>query len=134
MDLRQIGLFKLMTDKMDWHGQRNQVLSDNIANADTPDYQARDLRAFDFKKQLRQTSQLQPVASSPGHLTGTLPLRGSFQDEGKQPYETSPDGNGVVLEEQLFKVGQNSMEYQTVLNLYRKQVGMLRTAMTPSRG
>ena len=33
----------------------------------------------------------------------------------------------------MMKVGQNAMEYQTVTNLYRKQVGMLKTAMSPPR-
>jgi flagellar basal-body rod protein FlgB len=134
MDLGDTGLFRLMNDKMAWHNQRQEVLSQNVANADTPHYQASDLTAFDFKKQLRSQQQMSLAGSGSGHLAGTLPAKGPF-DAAKErtPYETSPDGNGVVLEEQMFKVGQNSLEYQTVTNLYRKQVGMLRTAMTAPR-
>lgn len=134
MDLRNIGLFRLMTDKMAWHNQRQEVLSQNIANADTPGYQGRDVVGFDFKKQLRASSQLMPVSAKAGHLSGTLPEKGGFVDErNRGAYETAPDGNAVVLEEQMSKVGQNAMEYQAVTNLYRKQVGMLRTAMGAPR-
>jgi len=134
MDMGDTGLFRLMNDKMAWHNQRQEVLSQNVANADTPHYQASDLTAFDFKKQLRSQQQMNLAGSGGGHLAGTLPMKGPF-DAGKErtPYETSPDGNGVVLEEQMLKVGQNALEYQTVTNLYRKQVGMLRTAMTAPR-
>jgi flagellar basal-body rod protein FlgB len=134
MDLGDTGLFRLMNDKMAWHNQRQEVLSQNVANADTPHYQASDLTAFDFKKQLRSHQQMSLAGSGSGHLAGTLPMKGPF-DAAKErtPYETSPDGNGVVLEEQMLKVGQNALEYQTVTNLYRKQVGMLRTAMTAPR-
>lgn len=134
MDLNKIGLFRLMSDKMAWHNQRQEVLSQNVANADTPGYAAREIAAFDFKKQLRASSQLMPVADRPGHLSGTLSKGGTFQEQReRQPYETAPDGNGVVLEEQMMKVGQNSMEYQTVTNLYRKQVGLLKTALGSGR-
>jgi len=134
MDLKDSGLFRLMSDKMAWHNQRQEVLSKNISNADTPDYRPNDLVAFDFKKQLRASTQMQLAGATSGHLKGTIPDKGAFRgEEERSPYETAPDGNSVVLEEQMMKVGENSMEYQTVTNLYRKQVGLLKTAITPPR-
>lgn len=134
MDLKDSGIFRLMSDKMAWHSQRQEVLSQNISNADTPKFRPNDLVEFDFKKQLRASTQMQLAGSSSGHLKGTVPEKGAFQDaQERNPYETAPAGNAVVLEEQMMKVGQNAMEYQTVTNLYRKQVGMLKTAMTPPR-
>lgn len=134
MDLKDSGLFRLMSDKMAWHNQRQELLSKNISNADTPHYRPHDLVEFDFKKQLRNSARMQLAGSQSGHLSGTIPEKGTFADAAERsPYETAPDGNAVVLEEQMMKVGQNNMEYQTVTNLYRKQVGMLKTAMTPPR-
>ena len=134
MDLKDTGLFRLMSDKMAWHNQRQQVLSQNIANADTPGFRPQDLAGFDFKKQLRASTNMQLAGGQSGHLKGTLPDKVGFKSgEERNPYETSPDGNAVVLEEQMLKVGQNAVDYQTVTNLYRKQVGMLRTAMTAPR-
>jgi flagellar basal-body rod protein FlgB len=130
MDFSKIGLFKLLADKMDWHTQRQQVLAQNIANADTPDYQARELVNFDFRKEMRQSARLEPVATTPGHLAGTVPPGSDFKNSKlKTPYETAPDGNAVVLEEQMMKVGKNASDFQTITNLYRKQIGMFKTVL-----
>lgn len=134
MDLKDSGIFRLMSDKMAWHNQRQEVLAKNISNADTPNFRPHDLVEFDFKKELRASTRMPMAVTQAGHMKGSLPEKGPFKDGvERSPYETSPDGNAVVLEEQMLKVGQNSMEYQTVTNLYRKQVGMLKTAMQPPR-
>lgn len=134
MDLKDSGIFRLMSDKMAWHNQRQEVLSKNISNADTPQFRPHDLVEFDFKKQLRNSARMQLAGSEPGHLAGTIPDKSGFKDgEERSPYETAPAGNAVILEEQMMKVGENAMGYQTVTNLYRKQVGMLKTAMAAPR-
>ena len=53
MDLKKLTLFRMMSDRMDWLTQRQQVLSQNVANADTPQYGARDLKPIDFKGSVR---------------------------------------------------------------------------------
>ncbi|HYC02419.1 MAG TPA: flagellar basal body rod protein FlgB [Azospirillaceae bacterium] len=131
MDLSRIGVFKLMKDKMAWNNQRQEVLAQNVANADTPGYKPRDLVEFDFRKELRDTAKLQLAGTSGSHLTGTLPDSQGFKsDKARTQYETTPAGNAVVLEEQMMKVGQNSMEYQSTVNLYRKQLALLKTALS----
>ena len=49
----------------------------------------------------------------------------------KKTYETKPDGNGVVLEEQMVKSAQNTMDYNLMTTLYEKNVGLIRTAIDP---
>ena len=120
MDLKKLGLFKLIGDKMSWHNQRQEVLAHNIANADTPEFRPRDLVGFDFKRALKETSHLPMASTHPSHLPGPRPAKEGFRDRDKGTYETAPAGNAVVLEEQMMKVGQNAMEYQTITNLYRK--------------
>src|SRR5262249_59309213 len=44
MDISGLGLFRMITQQLHWLGQRQDVLSQNVANADTPGYQARDLK------------------------------------------------------------------------------------------
>jgi flagellar basal-body rod protein FlgB len=130
MDLRNTGLFKLLSDKMSWHSQRQQVLAQNIANADTPEFKPRDLEAFDFRKDLRKSFRMELAATSSQHLPGTLAAGSSFKSGAeRKPYETSPDGNQVVLEEQMLKVGQNAVDYQAATNIYRKQLGMLKSVL-----
>lgn len=130
MDLSNLGLFKLMSRKMDWLTQRQEVISQNVANADTPEYKGRDLKPFNFRDALADSRRLTPTATSPTHLQGTVPAGGSNKEQRvRNPYETAPDGNNVVVEEQMIKLSQTSMDYQTITNLYRKQVGLLKTAI-----
>lgn len=130
MDLSKIGIFRLMREKMNWHGQRQEVLSQNVANADTPGYAPRELVQFDFRKEMRNAARMELAATSPQHMSGTIPPGGTFKEEKpRNVYETSPDGNKVVLEEQMMKLGQNAVDYQTITGIYRKQLAMLKTAI-----
>jgi flagellar basal-body rod protein FlgB len=55
-------LFQLISARMSWLSQRQAVLSQNIANADTPDYRPKDLRVADF------TRLVEGFAGRPGRL------------------------------------------------------------------
>ena len=50
MSLSSMSIFAMAQSKMSWLGQRQTVLAQNIANADTPSYRAKDLEALDFQK------------------------------------------------------------------------------------
>lgn len=127
-------LFELMSARMSWLGQRQVVLSENIANADTPDYQPRDLRAADFDRLVRgftgRPSRITLAETDPAHLNG-LPVARIGLAGREQPteYEVAPDGNAVVLEEQSAKASQTALDFQLTSNLYRKYLGMIRTAL-----
>ncbi|MFD2262367.1 flagellar basal body rod protein FlgB [Lacibacterium aquatile] len=128
-------LFALIDQRMNYLGERHKVLTQNIANADTPGYQARDLRDANFLQALRSAQSNMPLAQTQsGHLP---PLRAGSNfavDKVKKPYETSTDGNGVVIEEQMMKATQNSSDYQVATELYHKYIGMLKTAASRGMG
>lgn len=131
MDLSKLPLFEMMTKRMAWLGRRQEVLAENIANSDTPNYKPHDLKPLDFKQQIaQQMGQLQLVSTNPEHLAGTIPAGPQFQDvKEKKPMETTLSGNSVVLEEQLMKANQTAMDYEMTTNLYRKQLQMFREAI-----
>lgn len=133
MDLDKLGLFKLMARRMNWLTQRQEVLSQNIANADTPKYKPNDLKPFTFQDALTDEHRVEMTATNPAHLTGTRATTDNKSRRQRDPYETKPDGNAVVLEEQMMKVGQTSQDYDTVLSLYKKQLGMIQTAVRGGR-
>ena len=54
MDIQGIGLFRMISQQLRWLGQRQEVLSQNLANSDTPGYQARDIEPMAFGDALRQ--------------------------------------------------------------------------------
>ncbi len=130
MDLGNIGLFKLMSRKMDWLTQRQEVISQNIANADSPEYKGKDLKPFTFRDALSDNRRLGPTATNASHLSGTVGSGGTAKEQRiRDPYETSPNGNNVVLEDQMMRMSENSMDYQTITNLYKKQVTMIKSAI-----
>jgi flagellar basal-body rod protein FlgB len=130
MDLNRLGIFKLMSDKMAWDNQRQEVLAQNVSNSDTPNYQAQDLVPFDFKHQLREAGHLELASTDPAHLSASSTGAGGYRAaKDRTAYETSPTGNAVVLEDQMTKIGQNAIDFQALTNLYRKQIGMLKMAL-----
>lgn len=132
MDLSKLTLFAMMTKRLAWLSQRQQVLAQNIANADTPDYKPRDLKAMSFKDMARtHQGGLAPEVTRPGHISPARANRGAaFGDEvQKRPIETTLSGNAVVLEEQVMKAAETSMAYELTTNLYRKHVAMIKEAL-----
>jgi flagellar basal-body rod protein FlgB len=127
-------LFQLISARLSWLSQRQGVLSQNIANADTPDYQPKDLRAAAF------TRLVEGIAGRPGaialartasaHLNGAPVIQIGLAGRAlASEYEVAPDGNAVVLEEQSAKAAQTALDYQLTSNLYRKYLGMMRIAL-----
>ena len=135
MDFNKFTLFGVMKGQMGWLTRRQEVLAQNIANADTPRYKAKDLKPFDFQHMLKsQNTRINAVTTSPMHMEGARRSTSPFAvEENRNPYETSPSGNSVVLEEQMAQVGQNQTQFQLTSELYRKHIAMIKTAIGKGR-
>ncbi len=128
----KINIFEALVRRMSWLGQRQQVLTQNLANADTPDYVPQDLKEDSFARLLtRRLAPVEPATTNPAHLRGAAqrPARPAEGEDQRERFETAPSGNAVVLEEQLIKMAETQMDYQTMTNLYRKHIQMLRSAL-----
>jgi flagellar basal-body rod protein FlgB len=129
MTLSSISLFSALADKMRWHQARQGVLAENIANADTPGYIERDLTPFTFADQMKSVATVTTTATSPTHFSvSSGGDTGGFGSE-SSPFEITPSGNGVTLEDEMMKVSGNDMDYQTVTALYTRSMAILRTAI-----
>ena len=124
-------LFKMARQKMSWLGQRQAVLAQNIANANTPSYRSKELEALDFERELKTLAPVRLAATEGQHLNGTVtpPKYRTDKVSLRDVYEVNPDGNSVVMEEQLMKVAETQMQYQLATNIYQKNVKMLRMAL-----
>jgi flagellar basal-body rod protein FlgB len=126
-------LMAMARKSMDWLSRRQEVLSENIANANTPKYQARDIKPLDFSKVLQAEQQpVQAAVTNPMHIA--VPVQSVKYDPQpeKSPDESKPDGNSVLLEEQMEKVGDVKAKYQLAVNLLQKNVKMIETAIGKS--
>lgn len=130
MDLGKMSLFAVLKKRMDYIGNRQEVLAENIANADTPKYVAKDLKPFDFKDLMRrQAMHVKPVGTNPQHIgTGPARLRDYAENEPK-PYESTINGNEVVLEEQMTKMSESQIDHELTTEVYKKNMKLFRIAL-----
>ena len=134
MDLNKLTMFGMLKGQMKWLNKRQEVLAQNIANADTPNYKPQDLKAVNFREIMREQHKRDMMNRMSGTAVAGLGSSTAFKtDVERAPYETSPDGNAVVLEEQMGKVGETQMKYQLTNELYRKHIGMIKIALGKGR-
>ena len=134
MDLSKIPLFEAITKHMSWIGERQSVLAQNIANADTPNYTAADVKKLSFADLVGGTGQHLPMATtSPAHVQ-PVNAAGAFKLEPQQGGERAPNGNSVQLEEQMMKLSDNVNDYALTTSLYRQQLGLLKMVLGKSSG
>src|ERR1700751_2185335 len=125
MDVAKVSLLDLAERRFSWADERQTVLAQNIANANTPGYKPHDLRPF--AEALANAGAVAPVRTDPNHLAGTLPAQtpGEVLD---RTHMKSADGNAVSLDEQLVKVADTETTHQLVTTIYKTSLGMFRTA------
>lgn len=132
MDIKNIALFQAMGAKMNYLSTRQGVLAQNIANADTPEYRPRDLTEVDFGAVLKEVTGSKKVRmekTAAGHMMPGGDIDDPQTRKSRLMYEVSPDDNGVIIEEQMVKASQTTMDYNLMTNLMRKNVGMIQTAL-----
>ena len=107
--------------------KRSEILAANLANADTPDYKARDL---DFKAVLSQT--MQPNATlertQQGHMTSPHMVLG-VDLLYRNPQQASLDGNTVEAHIEQAKYAENAVQYQASLRFINSKFSGLRSAI-----
>lgn len=124
MDPGGLRIFRQAEQRLAWLDQRQQVLAQNVANADTPGYAARDLKPF----AARVDAAMQPARTNAGHLGGG-PARAGGARVDRANGETTMNGNRVALDEQLVKVSETEFHQGLTTSLYRKYVNLFRTAL-----
>jgi flagellar basal-body rod protein FlgB len=133
MAISDLSVLRAFREKLKFHGQRQNVLAQNIANATTPGFVGQDIKAPDFFRTAAEKgvgATVRPVVTSAMHLAGSpLSNGGHLRSRPVGGYEVTPDGNAVVLEEQMMKVAENQMDYQIATSLYQRSIGLLKTAV-----
>lgn len=133
MSMTDLPVLQALKGKLRFHEARQKVLAENVANAETPGYSARDIKAPDFFRVAVEGSGEGGVATavtSPMHIAAPAIGNGTpYRTQKVDGYEVTPDGNAVSLEDQMMKVTSNQMDYQTVTSLYQRSLGLLKTAV-----
>lgn len=115
-------------DALRVRARRTELLASNIANADTPNYKARDL---DFRAALEQARGAQSSALRTTHAShiSTAALGGALEVGYRVPYQASLDGNTVDSQQEQAAFAENSVRYQATLTFLNAKVNSLRGAL-----
>lgn len=124
-------LFELAGALLSHTGARQRVVAQNIANADTPNYKARDLQPFSSTYDKVTGNSLAMRATRPGHI-GASPLDlQSFETVVDSAFGAeAPNGNTVSLEDQMMRGAQLKGQHDLAIGIYQKSLTILRTAMS----
>ncbi|NKB48486.1 MAG: flagellar basal body rod protein FlgB [Alphaproteobacteria bacterium] len=136
MEFNNVPIMQMMTKKMSWLSRRTEVIAQNVSNADTPGYNARDLKQVDFRDLVAREAgpkDAGPRVTNARHMTGTTATLPFDSEKTPDNFETSINGNDVSLEQQLTRLGQTQLSYQATTNLYRKHLDLFRIALGRGR-
>jgi len=131
MPISDIPILSMLRVRMQWHQERQRVLAENVANADTPDYRARDLAQPDFEHALQSVS-LTLARTDANHIGGAGGSGSQFAEDGKLHYEVRPRGNAVSHEDEMLKLAGNQMDYDAAASLYTHSLALIKTALGKS--
>jgi flagellar basal-body rod protein FlgB len=134
MPLDDIPLFGMLRSRLGYLSERQRLIAQNVANADTPGYRPQDLRPFTL--QMAQAAQtagasagVELARTSTRHIAGAPSARPSgYPTVQRADSETTMNGNGVVLEEQMMHMAEARIEYDAAIGFYQKSLNMLRLA------
>jgi flagellar basal-body rod protein FlgB len=143
MPLNDISVFRVLTAKLNYSAERQKLIAQNVANADTPGYAPSDLKPFSMEVANQTARYLRPASSgasarglgmiemtktSEAHLDNPNPAPGPFSNTTGPDSEARVDGNQVVLEDQMAKLTETRLDHEAALTFYQQSLTMLKDA------
>jgi flagellar basal-body rod protein FlgB len=116
-------LFDLAARQAQWLSVRQATIAENVANASTPGYRARDVVAFE---QVLDRTELTLAATRPGHIRADAPEGRTIAEDGMK---VTRSGNSVSLEGELIKAGEVNRDYALGATLTKAFHRMFMTAL-----
>ena len=120
-----------LSRSLDLSWKRNEVISANIANAETPTFRASDVNFGSALEQAFKAQNKEILTTNPQHLDLSS-KSGLERIEADLSGVTKPDGNNVDLDLQMGRLAYNAGRFSTAANLIRKQLAVYRNAIRGS--
>ncbi|WP_309999781.1 flagellar basal body rod protein FlgB [Caulobacter segnis] len=142
-----IPLFGMLKSRLGYLSERQKLVAQNVANADTAGYRPSDLKAFSFQASLMNqtsgavyrggvaapTNGVRMIATSASHLAPSN-APSAWRSTAGTDSEVTLDGNAVSLEDQMIKMTDARMNYDAAISFYQKSMTMLRMAARKPNG
>ena len=123
----KLDIFRMAHAMAQHAGARQAVVAQNMANADTPDYKARDVRPFTEILESGDAGFVQR-ATRPGHLNGTdRPFDLGIAE--RRDAVADPNGNSVSLEAEMMTAVEVKRQHDRALAIYKSSLTVLRASL-----
>ncbi|WP_336488220.1 flagellar basal body rod protein FlgB [Methylobacterium nigriterrae] len=133
MAVTDLPILSMMRTRMQWHQARQKLIAENVANADMPGFRPRDLASPRFDAATGELVQggagVALARTSESHIVPAGSDGPGADPRRVKGFEIRPSGNGVNLEEEMLKAGDNQSDYQLAASLYQKSLDALKIAV-----
>lgn len=119
-----------LSQGLDITALRHKILSNNLANANTPQYRRSDV---DFEFYMTRNSSIPMMTTNQRHLTTRTNsgARAAIVEDHSTTMRT--DGNNVDVEREMVFLMENQLHYQAMVDILNRNLGVLRTAIGEGR-
>lgn len=126
---------KFLKKNLDFYLQRNNLIASNIANVDTPDYKAVDIKFNDIlKRAIGIGNQLKMKGTKDNHFSTNIKQLDKIKPRVVEENDPArPDGNNVKIEKEMFKLVETQLMYNSIIQAMIKRGGILRYAIEEGR-
>jgi len=118
MDIGNTVLMSMLQDKMSYHATRQNIIAQNIANADNPEYRRRDIAKPNFKGMVKN-SMLSLETTNPHHLSSA---------DSNINYAILETDSPITLDMEAFEMSKNTSEFAKVSTTYKKMISLMNIA------
>lgn len=112
---------------LNYSAQRNEMIANNIANVDTPNYKAKDIVFKDMLNHAMKNS-VQAKRTHPKHLPFTNDYA-HFQTITKKNTVYSHNGNNVDIDKEMAELGKNQIYYRALIDRINGKFNTLQTVL-----
>src|ERR1700679_2288772 len=125
-----ISIFAMLKSRLTYLADRQQVIAQNVANSDTPNFTPKDLKPFALPGAggAGALAPITPTRTSPMHMAAPAAAAPGVKPIDSPASETTLDGNSVVLEAEMMKRSQSRMDYDAAVPFYQQSMQLLATA------
>ena len=131
--MKPSGVTELLFEQLNFRGERQKVISGNIANIDTPDFKTKELRFKDQLEKTKNEEQLQLSTTHNQHMKlSDINDESNFDMYDVENLIEQNDGNNVNLDTQMSEMSKNSMMFTAVQNSIKKDSAWFKTMIDAS--
>ncbi len=123
----KIEIFRMSQGLAQHAAARQSTIAQNVANADTPGYRARDLVSFTETYDAPNTTQMR--ASRAKHTLTPTTSAGAQAEAILRDGPTSPNGNSVSLETELMASASAKRDHDLALAVYKSSMNIMRASV-----